>query len=345
MVSAGSIVPETACSLEATMSHAIPVIDLTNYVAGSPGALRKTAREIHDALTHVGFFMLIGHDVPVSLIDQTFAEAARFHELPMAKKLALRLNEHNNGYMAKGRYAVWTSDVNKNDKPDLNEAFFVKRERAADNPLRLSGRRFTGPNMWPDEADLPGFRARILDYLNAMEAFTNRLLPAIAVALDLDPAFFLPHFVDSQFNLRLSHYPPETAEANQFGIAPHTDANFMTFLAQSDVPGLQVRTTSGDWVDVPFIPGSFAVNSGDTMRRWTNGRFLSTPHRAVPPVGRHRYAIPFFLAPHIDTVIECLLTCIGPGETARWEPITYEQWITQWTDANYDPKRQRDVAA
>ena len=122
------------------MTHSIPVIDLKAYLAGAPGALNATARQIHDALTQVGFFMITGHDVPAALIDQTFAEAHRIHELPMEKKLALRLNEHNNGYMAKGRYAVWTSDVNANDKPDLNEAFFVKRERAPDSPLRLSGR-------------------------------------------------------------------------------------------------------------------------------------------------------------------------------------------------------------
>jgi hypothetical protein len=42
----------------------------------------------------------------------------------MDAKLALRMNEHNNGYMMLGRYAVWTSDVNANDRPDLNEAFF-----------------------------------------------------------------------------------------------------------------------------------------------------------------------------------------------------------------------------
>ncbi len=326
------------------MNTTIPVIDLTDYVAGAPGALQRTAKEIHDALTQVGFFMITGHDVPQSLIDQTFAEAARFHDQPIADKLALKLNEHNNGYMTKGRYAVWTSDVNKNDKPDLNEAFFVKRERAADNPMRLSGRRFTGPNVWPADAALPDFKTHIVAYLNAMEAFTNRLLPAVAVALDLDPGFFLPHFVDSQYNLRLSHYPPEKAAENQFGIAPHTDANFMTFLAQSDVPGLQVRTTGGDWIDVPFIPGSFAVNAGDTLHRWTNGRFLSTPHRAVPPVGRHRYAIPFFLAPHLDTPIACLPTCTGPDRPPRWEPITYESWITYWTNANYDPSRQKDAA-
>jgi isopenicillin N synthase-like dioxygenase len=332
------------------MPDAVPVIDLAAYVADCPrarqsAALQSTARQIHDALTQIGFFVITGHGVPTALLEQTFTAAARLHALPMTTKLALKLNEHNNGYMAMGRYAVWTSDVNHNDKPDLNEAFFIKRERAADSPLRLSGRRFTGPNVWPDEATLPGFRAQILAYQAAMEDFSARLLPAIAVSLNLEPGFFLPHFVDSQSNLRLSHYPPVPAQPNQFGIAPHSDANFMTFLAQSDVPGLQVRSPSGEWLDVPYIPGSFAVNSGDTLRRWSNGRFLSTPHRAVPPTARHRYAIPYFMAPHIDTMIACLPTCSGPDNPPRWPDITYEEWITWWTNQNYDPKRQQDVAA
>src|SRR6478609_11516111 len=140
------------------MTAAIPVIDVADYLAGRPGALQATARALHDALTTVGFLVLTGHDVPQGLIAQTFAEARRLHDLPIASKLGLRLNEHNNGYMAMGRYAVWTSDVNKNDKPDLNEAFFIKRERAPDHPMRKANRRFAGANVWPGEADLPGFR-------------------------------------------------------------------------------------------------------------------------------------------------------------------------------------------
>src|SRR4051794_22173219 len=103
------------------MAETIPVIDIADYLAGRPGALEATARRFHDALTTVGFLVLTGHDVPQALIGQTFAEARRLHDLPIADKLALGLNEHNNGYMAMNRYAVWTSDVNKNDKPDLNE--------------------------------------------------------------------------------------------------------------------------------------------------------------------------------------------------------------------------------
>jgi len=323
----------------------IPVIDVADYLAGLPGAVEATARQLHDALTTVGFLVITGHDVPQPLIDQTFAEAKRLHELPMARKLALKLNEHNNGYMAMNRYAVWTSDVNKNDKPDLNEAFFIKRERAPDNPLFRSGRRFVGANVWPDETELPNFRQRALEYIDTMDLFARRMLPAVAVALDLPPDWFDEAFRESQFSFRLSHYPPVPAEANQFGIAPHSDSNFMTFLAQSDVPGLQVRMPTGDWADVPFIPGSFAVNSGDIMQRWTNGRFKSTPHRALPPVGRHRYAIPFFLGPQFDCVIECLPTCTGPDNPPRWPPISYAAWQEYWYDANYDPKAQKDLVA
>ncbi len=324
----------------ATAVATIPIVDFGLCFAQAPGALEATAEELRHALEGVGFFVMTNHGVPPALIERTFAEARRFHALPLDRKMALRMNEHNNGYMSQGRYAVWTSDVNANDKPDLNEAFFTKRERPASDPLLMSGRRFVGPNRWPDA--LPGFRENVLAYTDAMDELSRRVLPVCAVALDLAPDTFDGAFAESQFSFRLSHYPPVAAAPNQFGIAPHTDANFLTFLAQTDVPGLQVRMPSGEWRDVPYVPGSYAVNAGDMMFRWTNGRFKSTPHRAIPPVGRHRYAIPFFLGPHIDTLIECLPTCQGPDNPPRFPAITYEAYLTWWYDANYNAKTQRD---
>ena len=194
-----------------------------------------------------------------------------------------------------------------------------------------------------EPSDVCGSRVYLWTYTDAMDALSRRVLPVCAVALDLPADAFDTAFAASQFSFRLSHYPPVPAEANQFGIAPHTDANFMTFLAQTDVPGLQVRLPSGDWTDVPYVPGSYAVNSGDMMYRWTNGRFLSTPHRALPPVGRHRYAIPFFLGPHVDTVIECLPSCREPNVPPRFPPITYEDYLTWWYDANYKASVQDDA--
>jgi len=320
----------------------IPVIDLAPDFAKRPAARAATAAELGRALQDVGFFVIVNHGIPQTLIDAAFAEARRFHAQPMEAKLALRMNEHNNGYMMLGRYAVWTSDVNANDKPDLNEAFFVKRERASDDPLVRAGRRFAGPNQWP--ANLPGFRETVLAYTDAVDALGRRLLPLCAMAIDLPPDTFDGAFAESQFSFRLTHYPPVAAEPNQFAIAPHTDANFMTFLAQSEVPGLQVRLPDATWADVPYVPGSFAVNSGDMLRRWTNDRFKSTPHRALPPVGRPRYAIPYFMGPHLDTEIACLPTCQAPGNPPRYPPITYAAYLDWWYDANYNAARQRDVA-
>jgi isopenicillin N synthase-like dioxygenase len=320
----------------------IPVIDLRAYLGGDPAALAVTADALRQALEGIAFFIIVNHGVPQELIDRTFAEARRFHDQPLDVKMSLRMNEHNNGYMALERYAVWTSEVNTNTRPDLNEAFFVKRERPPHDPLVRSGRRFVGPNRWPE--DLPAFRDTVLAYTDAVDALGRRLLPACAVALELPPDYFDDAFSESQFSFRLSHYPPVEPHDNQFGIAPHTDANFLTFLAQTEVPGLQVRAPSGAWLDVPYVPDSFAVNSGDMMTRWTNGRFKSTPHRALPPAGRHRYAIPFFLGPHIDTTIACLPTCQSASTPPKYPPITYGEYLAWWYDANYSPARQDDTA-
>src|SRR4030095_11018951 len=63
---------------------AIPVIDIGPYRAGVPKARESVAAELRYALEQVGFFVMVGHGVPQSLIDQTFSEARRFHDLPLA---------------------------------------------------------------------------------------------------------------------------------------------------------------------------------------------------------------------------------------------------------------------
>src|SRR5712692_4044442 len=77
----------------------IPIIDLGRYLAGAPGALEATAAELRAALEGIGFFIIVSHGVPRDLIEGAFAEARRFHAQPYEAKMALRMNEHNNGYI------------------------------------------------------------------------------------------------------------------------------------------------------------------------------------------------------------------------------------------------------
>lgn len=316
----------------------IPVLDVGDYLASKPGATSALAIAIAEALEQIGFMLFVGHDVAQSLIDRTFAQAQRFHSQPLERKLQLRMNEHNNGYMAQGQYAIVSSEHNETDEPERNEAFFVKRERTTNDAQIQVGRRLAGANLWPD--DLPGFKETVVEYSDTMDAFAMRCLPALSESLGMPSGYFTERFQPSLFSIRLSHYPPAQPGENQFGIAPHSDSGFLTFLPQSAVPGLQVRMPDGSWVDVPDLPGSIAVNSGDTLRRWSNGRFKSTPHRALPPTLEHRYAIPFFFGPNLDTVIECLPTCTSADSPPQWPPITYEDWMLYWYDVNYNHKKQ-----
>jgi len=327
----------------ATSDHAIPLIDLAPLADGGLSGARKIVPALRHALEEIGFLMIFNHGVPQALIDQTFAQAKRFHDQSMETKQAVLMNAHNNGYMAMGRYNVRTSRASEEALPDMNEAFFIKRERPTDDPLALAQRRFAGPNEWP--ANLPGFREALLAYTEAVDALGRRLLPAVAMALELAPDTFDAAFAESQFSFRLSHYPPLQRPPGQYGIAPHTDANFMTFLAQSGVPGLQIKMASGEWWDVPHVPGSFVVNTGDMLHRWTNGRFKSTAHRAVPPADQARYAIPYFMGPHIDTLISCLPTCCSKDNPPAFPPITYGDYIAWWYDENYNVADQDDLLA
>jgi isopenicillin N synthase-like dioxygenase len=132
------------------------------------------------------------------------------------------------------------------------------------------------------------------------------------------------------------HYPPqETTEDNTFGQAPHTDNSFMTALARTDVPGLAVRLPSGEWFAPPVIPGTFLINLGNIMRRWSNDRFLSTPHGVLNESETDRYSIAYFYSPNPAAVIECVPSCATEDNPPRYPPAVYRDLVLEFYRANY----------
>jgi isopenicillin N synthase-like dioxygenase len=114
----------------------------------------------------------------------------------------------------------------------------------------------------------------------------------------------------------------------------------MTLLAQNKVPGLSIRLPNGKWVDAPALEGSFLVNGGDMLRRWTNERFLATPHRVINRSGQERYAIPFFFDCNYRAVMECLPTCTGPGNPPKYEPMAYPEYMVWYRNLNYGAQNE-----
>jgi isopenicillin N synthase-like dioxygenase len=169
----------------------------------------------------------------------------------------------------------------------------------------------------------------------------RRLLRGFAASLGLAPDFFAPRFAKPLARCSLIYYPPQPPESGseQFGVAPHTDYGGLTLLSQDDTGGLQVRARSGEWMTAVPIPDTFVVNIGDLMARWTNDRFVSTPHRVVNASGRARYSVGVFFDPAFDTMID-------PGELRPpgkplHPPVTCGDYIVGRLDKAFSYRRER----
>jgi isopenicillin N synthase-like dioxygenase len=324
-----SSIPGTADVRPELIAETIPLLDATPYLAGEPGARERLGAELRWAFEHVGFYYLRGHGISQSLIDATFAQAARFHAMPLERKLEVKVNEENVGYlpMKIGQFPGRPAS--------RNAAFFLRRDRQPDDPLVLAKRRFHGLNQWP--AGLPGFRETALAYMQAMEALCRRLAPIYATALELPPDAFDRAYAAPHLILRLTHYPPlAPGEGDLLSLTPHTDSGFMTLLAPNPVPGLSILLPDGRWVDAPAVRDAFVVNGGDILHRWTNERFLSTPHRVTNRTSGDRYAIPFFCDPNHDTVIECLPSCRSAEQPPRYPPIKFGDYAIWFARKSYE---------
>lgn len=300
----------------------IPVLDIGPFLAGERGSLAALARHVARTCRDTGFLVLANHGVPQALSDGCFAAAAAFFALPMEAKLALKVGDINVGYLPQGAQVIRTSTIHENRKPNLNESFYIIRDLSPDHPDILAGKPMLAPNRWP--VGMPEFRAATMAYFAAMQALAHRMLPAFAAALDLPEDYFDADFRDPTCTLRLIRYDPQPEEAaDQFGFAPHIDTNFTTYLAQSRLPGLEVRTPEGEWLRPPAIPGTFVVNTAEMLGRYSNDRFAPTPHRVVNAGREPRYAIPFFYGPDNDAVIRVVPSCIAPGNPPRYGPLRY----------------------
>jgi isopenicillin N synthase-like dioxygenase len=316
-------------------SRAIPVIDFGPALGGVLGALEAVAHQVARASEEVGFFYLLGHGVPPEMADAAFKASREFHAMPLAEKLRLRLNENNIGYLPVNESMQRHSTVHRATRPNYNESFFISHDRGPDHPDVLAGTPLRGRNRWPDGH--ASMRQAMVGYFQTLVGVGERMLPVLARALDMPSGYFAPFFsAEAHANLRFLHYPPQdTDDDEQFGQGPHTDNSFITILARTEVPGLAVRLTSGEWLAPPLIPGTFLVNLGNVMKRWSNDRFLSTPHGVLNESGGDRYSIAFFYSPSPDAVIECLPSCVGPGNPPRYPPAVYRDLVLEFYNANY----------
>jgi isopenicillin N synthase-like dioxygenase len=112
----------------------IPVLDIGKVLAGERGACAALARAVARTCEDTGFLVVANHGIAPELVENIFAQAARFFALPAERKLALKIGQYNIGYLPFGGQTVRHSPVNRNTKPNFSESFYITLDRAPDHP-------------------------------------------------------------------------------------------------------------------------------------------------------------------------------------------------------------------
>lgn len=317
----------------------LPIIDFSGMLGDDPVAKAEVAARLREACVNVGFFYLKNHGIPQDLVERMFAQCPRFFGLPLEEKMAMHVKNSPTllGYVAMGDEK---GDPAAGGTGDLHEAFdFTSEETVVGGQVLPADFRHHG-NVWP--GSLPGFRETMTEYSIAVRLLARRIFGAFALALGLPESYFEP-LTDRHMSLiRILFYPPQDGpfDETRIGNGAHSDHECFTILFQDSVQALQVRNRRGEWVDAPPLPGTFVVNIGDQMARWTNGLFQSTMHRVFNMSGRERHSIPCFVGPNPDAVIEALPSCVGPDNPPKYPPIVAGEYVSTLIYHNFHQNEQ-----
>ena len=324
----------------------VPIVDL------SVGSEVEVAKRVGDACRTCGFFLIVNHNVDPALTLAAFEKTVSFFNLPIEEKTSRLIRHDNRGY---GGLSSEQLDPSSNQM-DCKETFNICPDPPGGMDSYIEGLNHTAVVedadsdewrfRWPPNPMVPGFRAVMLSYLRGHMALSEKLHRLFAIDLALpDANFFRPAFANPQVTLRLLRYPaPATCDIDRneprcVVAGEHTDYDSITLLTTNGVGGLQVRhRETGEWIDVPHVPGAITVNIADCLMRWTNDIYRSTPHRVLAP-RTERYSIALFIGPDPQTIISALPTTVNAGTLPKYPVITAGDHLKQRLDATYAFRR------
>ena len=276
----------------------IPVVSLEEWTseAGDRAAFADRLRTIcHE----VGFFRVVDHGVRDAFVHDYFAALRSFFALPDVIKA--RIDKANSPWFRGWeRVGAELTDGSIDHREQIDIWTELRPRPAGVQPAYL---RLEGPNQWPDDAVVPGFRNLVERFQSEMGTIADHLMAAMCTGLGLPADHLRRLFGDGGMSLvKLIHYPP--TPAGGAGVNAHNDTGFLTLLWQHGVPGLQVLNQAGDWIDVPADGDAVVVNLGEMLQSMTGNYFVATTHRVIASV--ERYSSAYFHGPELTTVLEPL---------------------------------------
>lgn len=320
----------------------IPVIDIGPFLRREPNA-SQIVRDIEIACRTIGFFLITGHGVCPKKTKKLYQLARDFFDLPQTVKTATKSDLAPDKNKINGEMTEINGGLHFSPLAEEALAATLGEKTPGDYKESLNfGPRLKG-GLWPDKPD--GLEAAFKDYFLEMERLAMSLRQIFCNAIGLPEDYFEDDFIHHLSALRVINYPEQDQAPlpGQLRAGAHTDYGFMTILrSEASSGGLQVQARDGSWLDAPQIEGAYVINIGDAFMRWTNDHWISNAHRVANPPQKtnggqigssarnttsRRQSIAFFLNPGSDTRIQCLEPFLEDGRQAKYEPISFGDYI------------------
>lgn len=171
----------------------IPVIDVAPLFRDDPREHKPLADLWDNAFETIGFATIVGHGIPLALMESLQTEARKFFNLPIDEKMRCTYpgEQRAQGYVPMGVETV-ARTMTRDGKPapyDLCESMtfpFLHWEKG--ELANEFDRRVYKPNLWPEKP--ARLRALIQQYSTHVHQLALSLMQLSAVALDLPERYF-----------------------------------------------------------------------------------------------------------------------------------------------------------
>ncbi|XP_076927596.1 flavanone 3-dioxygenase 3-like [Bidens hawaiensis] len=269
-------------TLAGHISTSLPVIDLS--MMDHPAHKSKLINQVHDACSQLGFFQVINHGIPTSVMQDALDSAEEFFDLPSDEKMCFALTDVHKPV----RYGT---SMNHGMDKVFYWRDFIKHYA---NPIS------EWIHLWPSNP--PTYREKMGSYAKAVNALQKKLTEVVLESLGLNVNYLHDDFKEGSQVMAVNCYPSCPEPDLALGMPAHTDFGTLTILNQTD-QGLEIMDHDKKWRPVPFIKGALIVQLGDQLEVISNGRYKSIPHRVILNMQRKRLSIASLHSMKLDTKV------------------------------------------
>jgi isopenicillin N synthase-like dioxygenase len=300
----------------------IPVIDM-QLLLGQNGCSEEEMEKLAMACEEWGFFQVVNHGIPGSLMERTKEIAREFFQLPSEEKLKYAVRERQ-GY----GQAFVVSDDQQLDWTDLLYLTLMPPEKR-------------NMKFWPT---IPvDFVQTVEEYALELQKLGNKILYMLAKNLGLQsPDCFVNKF--GEISEAMHYYPPCPRPDLVLGLSAHSDGGGIAILLQDDaVVGLHVRK-DGQWIPAEPIPGGLVVNIGDMVEVISNGRYKSIEHRAVTNKEKGRISVAAFCNLGEEAEVGPAAELINESNPCNYRTFKHSDYLRNYFSSKLEGKKAIEFA-